>query len=180
MLDCCRLSWSLFVVAVAVVVFLETNSSHSGSCVCGQLAAHLAATRHSPPLFGSCPPRVPIVCLHTPPTVCVGKAVVGPLAASAAACAVFLQAAHLNYPGGYAGERMAVHLDSLPPRAAPFVVHVDNLAAQSGFSRFSEREVVGQPGMTTMVSGAPVFVVYSSVLGAGVVDGAPRRVWVND
>jgi len=58
--------------------------------------------------------------------------------ANAAACAVFVRAASLNYPGGYAALRLVEHLQKSQPTVDLINVHVDNLAAQSGFSRFSQ------------------------------------------
>ena len=73
--------------------------------------------------------------------------VVGVLAAGVAAGGVFLRAANLNYPGGYAAERLNTFLsgqaDSFTTESG-FVIHVANLAAQSGFTRFSERASFGE------------------------------------
>jgi len=61
----------------------------------------------------------------------------GLLAISAAGSAVMLRASALNYPGGYAFEQL--HAAGLPPGR----VHVGNLAATTGVSRFGERRGEG-------------------------------------
>ena len=64
-------------------------------------------------------------------------ALAGLLAVSAAGSAVMLRASALNYPGGYAFEQL--HAAGLPPGS----VHVGNLAATTGVSRFGERRGEG-------------------------------------
>ena len=79
--------------------------------------------------------------------VCFVQAVAGLLIVSCAACGIFLRAATLNYPGGFASLRLQRLLEQTAVQKATspsgFFVHVDNLAAQSGFSRFSELHTVG-------------------------------------
>jgi len=61
-----------------------------------------------------------------------------PILANVALGALFATASFHNYPGGAA----ALQLHALAPRGASanhaVTVHVDNLGAQTGFSRFSE------------------------------------------
>ena len=64
-------------------------------------------------------------------------ALAGLLAASAFAAAVMLRASALNYPGGYAFEQL--HASGQEPGS----VHVGNLAATTGVSRFGERRGEG-------------------------------------
>eukprot|EP00750_Incisomonas_marina_P007907 INCI15074.1.p1 GENE.INCI15074.1~~INCI15074.1.p1 ORF type:complete len:524 (+),score=83.80 INCI15074.1:374-1945(+) len=79
--------------------------------------------------------------------VVIALAVAGLLIVSCAACGIFLRAATLNYPGGFASLRLQRLLEQTAVQKATspsgFFVHVDNLAAQSGFSRFSELHTVG-------------------------------------
>ena len=65
------------------------------------------------------------------------RTLAGLLAVSAAGSAVMLRASALNYPGGYAFEQL--HAAGLPPGS----VHVGNLAATTGVSRFGERRGEG-------------------------------------
>lgn len=61
----------------------------------------------------------------------------GPILANAVVGALFAQASFHNYPGGLAARQLH-SLARDTSIAAGMSVHVDNLAAQTGFSRFSE------------------------------------------
>lgn len=69
-------------------------------------------------------------------------AVLGCLLTSVALSLVFLRASSLNYPGGVALARLHERVGPLhPPQIVPGqrpLVHIDNLAAISGVSRFGE------------------------------------------
>jgi alpha-1,6-mannosyltransferase len=72
-------------------------------------------------------------------------AVVGAVLGGLLITAVFAVAAHYNYPGGVALRRLQAECDNFCGTPAnPVSVHIGNLAAQTGASRFGET----QPHMT--------------------------------